>query len=333
VLLALSTAALAAGGYYLYRRFLTGNFAVVVPGQVYRSAQPSPEQLEHWARQYGLKAVINLRGRSSQDFHAAEQRAAETAGIRLIDVRLSAVRLPTVPNLRRLIRALEDRDLRPMLLHCRDGADRTGVASVMAAMAVGGEDYASSRQQLSLRFLHVDNDPEHIGGLLTLYEAWCRRKGIGTGGWKEFRKWALDVYRPYYYHVDIQAPLRLVARPGQLLSVPVMLVNRAERTIPAGDPNKVFNLAVFSGSSEHDRPDREFGRRTPLPKQDIAPAGSVRVVQQVRAPRRPGEYTIHFDVVEEQRTWFARQGSPVPTCRLIVRGEDAPASGPAARRP
>jgi len=32
----------------------------VIPGRVYRSAQPQPEQLAEWIRTHGLKTTINL---------------------------------------------------------------------------------------------------------------------------------------------------------------------------------------------------------------------------------------------------------------------------------
>lgn len=41
-LLAVAAVALAAGGYWFYHRIIFNNFHVVVEGQVYRSAQPSP---------------------------------------------------------------------------------------------------------------------------------------------------------------------------------------------------------------------------------------------------------------------------------------------------
>lgn len=52
---------LAAGGY-LYAIQLLGNFHEVVPGQFFRSNQPSVEQLVRYTEDHGIKTVINLRG-------------------------------------------------------------------------------------------------------------------------------------------------------------------------------------------------------------------------------------------------------------------------------
>src|ERR1700722_9010359 len=44
------------------RVFLGDNFHEVVPGQVYRGALPSPENLERLVKKHGIRTVVNLRG-------------------------------------------------------------------------------------------------------------------------------------------------------------------------------------------------------------------------------------------------------------------------------
>lgn len=319
---------LSAGGYYLCQQFCLTNFHTVVEGQVYRSAQPSPEQLERWVKEYGLRTVINLRAEGFKE-HDAEKAAAKKAGVVHIDIRLTAGALPTRIWLRRLIQSIETAR-RPMLIHCKAGADRTGVASVLAAMAIGGKTYDQAKGELSIWYLHVDDDPRHIAGLLQEYEEYCRTGGTGTGGWQQFRQWALTVYYPSYYHVQIDSPTEAAARPGEVIPVELTVTNRSVRTIPAGDPAKSFVTAAFAGSSKEDSPDLEYGPRTPLPKRDIAPGESVKVVQRVTAPQAPGVHLVRFDLVEENETWFGRQGSDVATCALTVAApSSASSSAPA----
>ena len=43
----------------------------VLPGEVYRSAQPNPRLLRRWKEAYGIRTVVNLRGESSRPFFAA----------------------------------------------------------------------------------------------------------------------------------------------------------------------------------------------------------------------------------------------------------------------
>ena len=54
--------ALASAGAYLGSLQLTGNFNAVVPGEIYRSAQLTPDQLSGYIGAYNIKTIINLRG-------------------------------------------------------------------------------------------------------------------------------------------------------------------------------------------------------------------------------------------------------------------------------
>lgn len=182
-------------GLWAHQRWTLCNFHVVVGGQVYRSAQPGPERLRKWVREYGLRTVVNLRSDTFRPVVAEEGALVKQLGLRYESVRLTKHRLPTRAVLRRLIQTIETGET-PMLLHCKAGADRAGIASVVAAMAIGEESYASARKHLSVRYLHFDPFPDHVGGCLRRYEDYCRRQGLGTGGWQQFRHWALHVYDP-----------------------------------------------------------------------------------------------------------------------------------------
>jgi protein tyrosine/serine phosphatase len=307
------------GAAYVYQRWLLTNFHVVVPGKVYRSAQPSPAQIRNWAQRYRLKTVVNLRGASDAEHFRNEQQAAESAGVQLVPIRLSARDLPSRPALLKLIEVLETGEM-PMLIHCFAGADRSGMASVLAAMAVGGEPYDQARKQMSWRYLHVDDNPEHIAGLLHKYEQWCAETGRDTAGWQQFRRWAVDVYRVKYYFVRIDAPEEVRVQPGQTFSLALRITNCTRHAIPAGQPDKQFRVSAFSGSSLQSNPDEVFAS-VALPASDIQPGQSVNLHLPVRAPP-PGVSQIHLDLVEEHVTWFAEEGSPVTTVQIRHGGSE-----------
>lgn len=315
--LAAGLAGLAVGGWIAYRVCICANFGVVAPGKVYRSAQPSPRHLRAWTRAYGLKTVINLRRKPGKEDPAGEVAAAEELGLRYVEIRFSSRRLPSVRDLRRLAEALENSPV-PMLIHCRGGADRTGLASVMAAMALGGEPYDRARAHMSLWYLHLDDDPDRIAGLLEEYESYCRGRGAATGGWQEFKTWALEVYHPAYYFVEIAVPETVTAKPDERLCVDVTITNRSQRTIPAGAEGRNFALGTFSSTCAKGYPNGGHDPDVALPRRDIAPGGSVTVSKVIIAPSRPGRYTVWFDVVEVFVTWFALRGSPVAACELVV---------------
>lgn len=164
------------------------NFHTVVENQVYRSARPNPDRIQHWFDQYRIRTVIDMECGDQRD-----EPKMKSLGIVEQDIKWPSSRLPSTDRLRGLIRAIETCP-RPLLIHCRAGAERTGVASVIAAMAIDHEDYATARGQLSSRYFHVWHDPDRAEGVVDAYEEYCRAKKMGTGGWDEFRQWAMTVY-------------------------------------------------------------------------------------------------------------------------------------------
>jgi protein tyrosine phosphatase (PTP) superfamily phosphohydrolase (DUF442 family) len=119
-------------------------FREVVPG-VYRCPQPEEDQLTHYIAQHGLRTVVCLRGGSAA---GPSHRAAEAAGISLWRVPMSATRLPTPATLHGLWQVARSAP-RPLLLHCRAGVDRTGLAAALLVLHDTG-DLARARAQLAL---------------------------------------------------------------------------------------------------------------------------------------------------------------------------------------
>lgn len=181
----------AAIGYYIYAFVIWSNFREVVPEKVYRSAQPSPAQLKKWARLYGIKTIINLRGyaRKATD---DEQAATNELGITLVTIRLKSTSLPTRDSLDKLIQTLETAEL-PILIHCRSGVDRTGSASALAAMAIGKENYDTAKWQAYVPpgpwKRNRNNDYAHISDMFKLYET-HRRDNKTADDWQDFKQWS-----------------------------------------------------------------------------------------------------------------------------------------------
>ena len=184
---------LCAVGAFFHQRYLAVNFGVVAPGAVYRSAQPSPEDLARFARERGLKSVLNLRDDTPDLILEAETRAAQRLGLSLFSVPLSARTPPTPTQLFQIIHAIRNGP-KPMLIHCRAGADRTGVVSVLAAMAIAGKPYQTARKQLSVRHLRLLPANHGIGSLLTAFEHHADQKGLENPSWPDFVEWAASHY-------------------------------------------------------------------------------------------------------------------------------------------
>lgn len=309
-------------GWIAYVRLWQKNFRFVIPGQVYRSAQPLPKDLMAWTRTYCLKSVLNLRGWWGNDEYVALREEASHLGLEYFDLELDAWSAPTRHQLLQLIEAIE-RLPRPMLIFCRAGVDRSGMASVLAAMEIAGQSYEKAKNELFGQWQYIGGKKENsTGALFAAYEAFCRRKGVATGGWLEFKKWAIDEYWPYYYHISIVAPEQLNCALGNPTDILIKLTNRSAIPIPFADSKKQFTVAAFLGTSVEDHPDMELGPRVSAPRKNLLPGESTDIVFRLTTPELPGVYDVGFDLIEEHRTWFARQGSPITRCRVTFHSTE-----------
>ena len=101
---------------------------------MYRSAQPTGNDLRMVAEAYGIKSIINLRGAEpGKDWYDEELAVSRELGLQQVDIRMSAARLPHRGDLLSLLDAFNDLP-RPILVHCKGGADRTGEAVAVFAL-------------------------------------------------------------------------------------------------------------------------------------------------------------------------------------------------------
>lgn len=142
-------------GLYLGWLQLSGNFAPIIDGFAYRSNQPTPERLAEYKATYGIRTVINLRGAApGEAWYDLEKQAAKDLGLTLIDVPLSSARDLSDTELTQLVALLRTVE-GPVLIHCRSGSNRTGLAAAIYLSEIGRTDAAVAGDQLSLRFGHL----------------------------------------------------------------------------------------------------------------------------------------------------------------------------------
>ena len=98
------------------------NFGEIESGVLYRSAQPSPLFLRYLVARHGVRSLVNLRGRTP----GFESRFAAEHGLRLFSFDMSASRAPTQAQVDRFLEIVADEANHPILVHCRNGVDRTG---------------------------------------------------------------------------------------------------------------------------------------------------------------------------------------------------------------
>jgi len=100
-----------------------------VNDNLYRSSQPTPWQLKKIVKEKGIKTVINLRGAQPHSpVYMLEKKTCDEIGVKMIDVEIYSRALPDKERLEKLAKAFEEAEY-PVLMHCKAGADRTGLAA------------------------------------------------------------------------------------------------------------------------------------------------------------------------------------------------------------
>lgn len=194
-----ATAALLGVGLYLLRMYAGTNEHVVLPGRVYRSAQPSGPRLAELIRDENIRTVLNLRGTAQPvnlpraGWYRAEAEATHAGGASLEDVTLSAFLLPPPAELRRAIDVLDHAEA-PILLHCKQGADRTGLISGVALLLYSDATLNAARRQLWPTYGHFPvGRTVAMDDFFDRYEAWLAGRSHAPA---LFREWATTVYTP-----------------------------------------------------------------------------------------------------------------------------------------
>ncbi len=130
-----------------------GNVHVVAPGVAIRSAEPSGQRLIEMKQRFGLRSVVNLRGKNDgQPWYEDEVRASRLLGLQHVDVALSAQHELSPAQVDAVL-ALIEQAPKPVLIHCNGGSDRTGLISAAWLYAHGSTKDAADAQ-LALRYGH-----------------------------------------------------------------------------------------------------------------------------------------------------------------------------------
>ena len=137
---------------HAYFRLLSQNAHWLGP-QIARANQPWPFQLKAWKRR-GIRTVLTLRDQPQKAHHVLEADACERLGLKLVNFVVASREAPTreqVLGAKALFETIEY----PCLMHCKSGADRAGVMSVLYAHFRLGLPIREAARQLSLRFGHI----------------------------------------------------------------------------------------------------------------------------------------------------------------------------------
>lgn len=162
------------------------NFHPIAKGRAYRSGQLSAEKLRHVVEAYEIKTVVNLRGPNpGREWYDEERAACAAAGVRMVDVPLSAGALPSKEHVLALYDLFQDESVEPLLIHCRGGADRSGMIAAMWRMEVLGDDRETALRELSWLYGHFPARFPDMTAFIRMFEPsreWIEQEYNPAGG-------------------------------------------------------------------------------------------------------------------------------------------------------
>ena len=200
--------------WYLARN----NFHEAIPGQLYRSAQLSAGKLKRVVAEHGIRTVISLRRpRTGERWYRNEIAIAAELGIAHHDIALDSTFSPRIDQL------LELRDLlqnapRPILVKCRAGADRSGLAVMMSTLLDGHSSMEEARVAISWKYYAFRDDSIGLP-IFDEYSAWLDASGQRHSS-ELFNHWLENEY------LDLSGNLHFLIDPirGQLWERPWGLI-------------------------------------------------------------------------------------------------------------
>ncbi len=136
------------------------NFGTVEPQRVYRSSQPSPLFLRYLVEHQGVRSLVNLRGRTP----GFESDFAARHGLKLFSFDLSASRPPSQAEVMRFLEIVSDPANQPVLVHCRNGVDRTGYMLGLYRIEADGWSPERAAREMSryLQFGWLNPTPKRV---------------------------------------------------------------------------------------------------------------------------------------------------------------------------
>ena len=172
------------------------NFGVVVPGELYRSAQMGGASVASMVREHRIRTVLNLRGSHPESPWYRDERAATLeAGATQVDIPLSSCEWMSRAQARALLEVLETAE-RPMLIHCFHGSERSAMVSAFAMLLRPGSTLADAEAQFTPLHLYFGlGDGVVTRRHLERYEDWLRGQSLAHTP-DRFRRWLGVEYKP-----------------------------------------------------------------------------------------------------------------------------------------
>jgi protein tyrosine/serine phosphatase len=144
---------------HAFLRIFWTNLHQFAPG-AWRSNQPDARRLRRY-RDMGIRTVLSLRRDGPASHQLFEAEACRALGLTLVNHRMHARRMARRADLLALLDLFETIE-KPFVMHCKSGADRSGIASALYLLHVEGATLAEARRMLHWRFIHFRNSDSGV---------------------------------------------------------------------------------------------------------------------------------------------------------------------------
>ena len=157
--------------------YLGENFHTVIPHKVYRSAQLNTVEFYYYVKRYHIKSILNLRGKNSNNrWYRNEVALSKRLNISHYDLKLAAHKLPSKKELSELVSILQAAP-KPLLLHCKNGADRSGLAAGISVILSNDRSMDDLKDQMSWQYNALS--PKTVGfQVMKNYFSWLKKSHV-----------------------------------------------------------------------------------------------------------------------------------------------------------
>jgi len=301
--------------------YLFAGVRAIVDGEIFRSPQLSAASLQEAIEDYGIRSVLNLRGRGhGRNWYAEELEVCEKAGVTHLTVTFNIDEWPPRPVVLRFLGALEVLTP-PILMHCHRGIDRTGWAGGVIILANGGM-LSEAERQLSPTFGHIcikSKCPQHF--FFAAYRRWLEKSGQVQSE-AVFRRWISEIYcpDPWNAHLEFKEDPPILVSGGSDLVMWVEVTNQSHGHWHSATSG--FRLGVRMIGPRDSIPPNPAGlfldrqsavldiARAGITGTGIKPGESRLLELAFKAPSKPGLYLVQVDMVKEHVHWFSEMGWP-----------------------
>lgn len=307
------------------------NWHAIVPGEIYRSAHLSSDEILAVAQRFGIKTIFNLRDQCPwEPWYRDETYAVQKAGLTRYDFSFSAYVPPAPSQLKKLWQALETAP-RPLMIHCRRGADRTGLASTIAALYQADAHLTvdqAEAAQLSLMKGHAGvGRVEVMGDVVDLYKSWLAERHL-THSRANLKQWIMNDYRPSKCWARIeplQIPERIPDGQPQLLRVRVHNLSNYTWDFKVGSNVGVHLRGYIEPEHAIPPPGENPSAPKPLRKllsagfldQSVPPQSFIDLDVPLPPLRETGKYLLFLDVIDEANQWFGNMVGSAPLKQTV----------------